>query len=299
MSWEPPHVHQPGHVPTTHDYRSSLDMTRPDEPHVPSVELPDHSRTSIPTTAADELPSRRETRSYSFQLDEFCRRSSDRERSTLNGLNTRFVDYLYRIRSLVNANAHLRQQIDQIYQQHLGRVSITPDELRDRYPIRTEFLDVCKQLNGEVSAQMAIKIRTQRAEYDRKFYANNIKSLLVNDQNQNDEILSLKHQLDAKVYECDQVKKQCERQEENLQVCQQQYQKYLSKLTDYADQYDRTMGERMQKESTVSTLRERVEFEREYYQRRKQEFKNLEKIQFELNRQFNQTESANMMINIR
>lgn len=67
----------------------------------------------------------------------------------------------------------------------------------------------------------------------------------------------------------------------------------------HKDQHDTMIFDRMQTETAVSNLQERVLFERSYQRQRREEVQNMEKVQYDLNRQFDQTEYANIVEKIR
>ena len=73
----------------------------------------------------------------------------------------------------------------------------------------------------------------------------------------------------------------------------------MNKLIQFSNQYDNITYERMEKENNLSTLKEQLSFEQEYYQRRQQEFEYLEQFRSTFNKEFNQTELHNIVKQIR
>jgi len=73
----------------------------------------------------------------------------------------------------------------------------------------------------------------------------------------------------------------------------------MTKLIEYTNEYNNIISERIQSENCLHTLKEQLSFEREYNNRCKQEFKYLEKIQYDSNNQFNETELKNIIQKIR
>jgi hypothetical protein len=73
----------------------------------------------------------------------------------------------------------------------------------------------------------------------------------------------------------------------------------MTKLIEYTNEYNNIISERIQSENCLHTLKEQLSFEREYNNRCKQEFKYLEKIQYDSNNQFNKTELKHIIQKIR
>lgn len=69
-----------------------------------------------------------------------------------------------------------------------------------------------------------------------------------------------------------------------------QYDDCIKKLTEFSNTYDQIVYDRMENENNLCTLKEQLSFEQEYFHRRQQEFQCLEKIQYDLNKDFHQTE---------
>jgi hypothetical protein len=84
-----------------------------------------------------------------------------------------------------------------------------------------------------------------------------------------------------------------------FQSYKKQYDEYTTKLIEYADEYNRIVLERMESENSCHTLEEQILFEREYNCRCKEEFRDLEKIQCNLNDQFTKEEFEKMIEKIR
>jgi hypothetical protein len=73
----------------------------------------------------------------------------------------------------------------------------------------------------------------------------------------------------------------------------------VTKLIEYTDQYDRITTERMTNEHHLCTLKEQIAFEHEYYQRRQEEFQQLDQIQYDVTRDFNRNEFQQIIQRIR
>jgi hypothetical protein len=73
--------------------------------------------------------------------------------------------------------------------------------------------DVRRQLNNELQKLISSQIRLQRADHDKKFYKNKLKLFSTSEQSH-----SIKHQLDANLYELNCLKEQYEKQNKDLQV---------------------------------------------------------------------------------
>jgi len=65
------------------------------------------------------------------------------------------------------------------------------------------------------------------------------------------------------------------------------------------NEYNNIIAERIQSENSLYTLKEQLSFEQEYNGRCKQEFEDLEKIQCDLNNQFDETELEKIIQQIR
>lgn len=85
----------------------------------------------------------------------------------------------------------------------------------------------------------------------------------------------------------------------SLQSYKAQYNKYLTKLFEYTNQYNNLNAECIQLENHLCTLKEELLFQREYNNRCKQEFEYLEKVQYDSNDEFNKNEFKNIIQNIR
>ena len=285
---------------------------------------------TIEEAVSSASPTDLHRRSTAKEVDESLRREKDEERTVLSGLNARFVTYLDRIKELVKLNKSLRSQIDQVYLTCLGQTD-EKDSSSASVALKDKFRQLCQQINQQVHEQTRTEIRSQRATYDRKSYGTYIKILLVDDHDQKDRVKMFEQQLEAKVYELEQWQKQHKNREQDLQVNQgrtaqrpfhcsismqwdeeenliannlfqtskQLYSEYLTKLMAHKDQYDTVILDRMQKETALASLQEQVLFERSYQRQRREELKNLEKIKYDLSRQFDQTEYANIVEKIR
>jgi hypothetical protein len=73
----------------------------------------------------------------------------------------------------------------------------------------------------------------------------------------------------------------------------------MGRLIEYMNEYNNIIAGRIQSENSLFTLKEQLSFEREYNGRCKQEFEDLEKIQFDLNNQFDETELEKIIQQIR
>jgi len=84
-----------------------------------------------------------------------------------------------------------------------------------------------------------------------------------------------------------------------IQTHKSQYGEYMNKLIEFSNEHDKITYERMENENSLHTLREQFSFEQEFYQRRQQELKYLEKFQYDLNQKFNKNEFHNIVKQIR
>ena len=73
----------------------------------------------------------------------------------------------------------------------------------------------------------------------------------------------------------------------------------MNKLIEFSNQFDTVTYERMINENDLHTLKERIAFEHEYHQRRQEEVAYLEKIQLDLNKDFQQNEFHQIIERIR
>ena len=135
------------------------------------------------------------------------------EKRELNLLNNRFGNYLEKIKHLATINAHLRRQVDDVYRKHIGH---TDEKTPHASQLQLNYLR--DQINEEVRAQTAIQIRLQRAEYDIKFYQNNMKLFATVDQQQSQQIQQMRQQFQFSVHEFEQLKEQYQHRERDLQV---------------------------------------------------------------------------------
>lgn len=135
------------------------------------------------------------------------------EKHELNLLNNRFGNYLEKIKHLATINAHLRRQVDDAYRKCVGH---TDD--KTPHPSQLQLNYLRDQITEEVRAQTTIQIRLQRAEYDMKFYQNNIKLFSTVDQQQSQQIQQMRQQLQFSVEEFEQLKEQYSHRERDLQV---------------------------------------------------------------------------------
>jgi hypothetical protein len=160
------------------------------------------------------------TRSSTAYIDELRATEDEGEKRELNLLNSRFGNYLDKIKHLANINANLRQQVDDAYRKYMGHTDIGINKLSKQYqhPSEIQLNNLRKQINDEVRSQTLIQIRLQRADYDIKFYQNNLKLLASNDQKQSEQIRIMRQKLEANLHELEQLKRQYEKREQDLQV---------------------------------------------------------------------------------
>ena len=133
-------------------------------------------------------------RSNTILVKEF--QQIEKDGHELNTLNHRFATYLNKIIKLGEININLRRQIDDFYQNY--RNSPEP---------------IVRQLNSEFQNLISLQIRTQHADYDRKYYQNQLKSLSTSDQ-----LRAIQQQLNTYLYELNLLKNQYENQVKDLQV---------------------------------------------------------------------------------
>lgn len=161
----------------------------------------DHSSTPMISSKTIEH-SRRTPKKSTTELDG--------EKRELNLLNNRFGNYLEKIKHLATINAHLRRQVDDVYRKYIDEKSPHASQLQLNY--------LRDQINEEVRAQTTIQIRLQRAEYDIKFYQNNMKLFATVDQQQSQQIQQMRQQFQFSVHEFEQLKEQYQHRERDLQV---------------------------------------------------------------------------------
>ncbi|UJR09001.1 hypothetical protein I4U23_013251 [Adineta vaga] len=244
-------------------------------------------------------------RSSTIYIDEIHTTQKEGEKRELDTLNDRFGNYLDKIKQLANINTNLRQQVDQAYRKYIGHTEEEQECNRKnsvkkyQHPCEIQLNRLRKQINEEVRAQTVLQIRIQRADFDSKFYQNNIKLLTTHDQKQSEQIRQMRQQLDVNIQELEHLKRQYERQEKDLNTYKSQYSEYMEKLMKFSKEYDMIAYERMENENTLCTLREQFSFEQEFYRRCQEEFEYLEKIQYDFNKHFNQTEFQHIVEQIR
>lgn len=235
------------------------------------------------------------------------------EKRELDLLNTRFGNYLKKIKHLVSKNSELRRQIDDVYHQYFQH---TDNQLQQTTIVKLNQLR--QQLDTEVRTQASVQIRLQRANYDIQLFRNHLKSYSVYEQKQSEQIQSMKQQLQTNLNEFEQLKQQYQQREEDLQVSffsikhtkksktlvlfkiqKNQYAQSMNKLAEFSKEYDRISYERMENENNLRTLKEQFIFEQEYHQRRQQEFEYLEKFHIDFHREFTRNEFQNIIEKIR
>ncbi|CAF1480801.1 unnamed protein product [Rotaria sp. Silwood1] len=237
--------------------------------------------------------------SNTIYIDKLHETQQECEKQELNLLNKRFGNYLDKIKHLANINANLRRQVDNAYRKYMGQYEEQDIEIKNdnkiiikkyQHPYEIQLNNLRKNINNEVHAQTLVQIRLQRADYDIKFYLNNIKLLTLHEQKQAEQIRKIRQQLEINLQELEQLKQQCENREQDLQMYKNQYDEYINKLINFSNDYDKITYERMENENNLSTLKEQISFEQEYYHRRQQEFEYLEKFHYNLNKEFNKNE---------
>ncbi|CAF3330249.1 unnamed protein product [Rotaria sp. Silwood2] len=239
------------------------------------------------------------THSNTIHIDELHQTQQECEKHELDILNKRFGNYLDKIKHLANINANLRQQVDNAYRKYMGHNEEQEIEIKNdnkiiikkyQHPYEIQLNNLRKQINNEVRSQTLVQIRLQRADYDIQFYQNNIKLLTLHEQKQSEQIRTMKQQLEVNLQELEQLKRQFENREQDLQMYKNQYNEYINKLIKFSNDYDKITYDRMENENNLSTLKEQLLFEQEYYHRRQQEFEYLEKFHYNLNKEFNKNE---------
>ena len=93
----------------------------------------------------------------------------------LSALNQRFSVYLQKIRSLAQINAELHREVEKAFRNFVGQ------NQSDKYLLLTQLRE---KITDEVRAQTSIHIRCQRAEYEREFFVNALKTLPAEQKNE-------------------------------------------------------------------------------------------------------------------
>jgi len=166
------------------------------------------------------------TRSSTVYIDELHATQEESEKRELNTLNNRFGNYLDKIKNLVNINTNLRRQVDDAYRKYIGHTEEQHIGINDnknfiqkyQHPSEIQLNNLRKQINEEVRGQTLIQIRLQRADFNIKFYQNNIKLLTSHDKKHSEQIRSMRQQLEANLQELEHIKRQYERREQDLNV---------------------------------------------------------------------------------
>ncbi|CAF3376048.1 unnamed protein product [Rotaria socialis] len=239
------------------------------------------------------------THASTIYIEELRKTQQECEKSELNTLNTRFGNYLEKIKCLASANADLRRQVDDAYKKYMGldeeQQQIETNGKNQtikkyQHPHEIQLNNLRKQINNEARAQTLIQIRLQRADYDMKFYQTNIKLLGVHEQQQTEQLRTMRQQVEGTSQELKQIQGQYQNREHDLQMYKNQYTEYINKLINFSNEYDKITYERMDNENHLCTLKEQLSFEHEYHRRRQEEFEYLEQFRFDLNKQFTKTE---------
>lgn len=136
------------------------------------------------------------------------RMTAAEEQHGLQDLNDRFAFHLESIKHLADNNVGLRAQIDGVYQRYME------DDPSPHSP-PSKWMTVRRQLNAELRQLATLQIRLQRADHDRKYYADKLRLFSSAEQAQ-----LLQQKLNADVYELQFVKEQYEKQRISLQVKQ-------------------------------------------------------------------------------
>lgn len=169
------------------------------------------------------------TRSSTMYIDELHTTQQEGEKRELNTLNHRFGNYLDKIKTLVTVNTNLRRQVDNAYRKYIGHTEEEPStdinqknnkDLIKKYqhPCEIKLNHLRQQINEEVRGQTLLQIRLQRADFDIKFYQNNIKLLTSHDQKQSEQIRMMQQQLESNVQELEHLQRQYQRQDQDLNV---------------------------------------------------------------------------------
>ena len=201
--------------------RTALNETMPMAPsssttYTGILKNPTTSRTSRATNGTAR------TRSSTVYIDDLRTTEQEGEKRELNTLNDRFGNYLDKIKNLVNINTTLRRQVDDAYRKYIGHTDELHLDMNDnkkyQHPSEIQLNHLRKQINDEVRAQTVIQIRLQRADYDIKFHQNNIKIISSHDQKQSEQTRTMRQQFEVNFQELEQLKRQYESREQDLQV---------------------------------------------------------------------------------
>ena len=205
----------------------------------------------------------------------------------LSALNQRFSVYLQKIRNLAQINAELHREVEKAFGNFVGQ------NQSDKYLLLTQLRE---KITDEVRAQTSIHIRCQRAEYEREFFVDALKTLPAEQKN---ELKQMDDQLKVRRDELERLQQQCQRKETDVQTSKELYRETLKKLLDLTKQYDQAIFERMDNEHQLCTLKEKISFEQEYHQRRHEELAQLDQIQQDLIQQFQLNEYEQIIERIR
>ncbi|CAF4588688.1 unnamed protein product [Rotaria sp. Silwood1] len=235
------------------------------------------------------------TRASTIHVNELHKTEDDNGKIELTTLNNHFENYLNQIKILANRNINLRHEIANILQTYMSPMEEEKqNDNKNSCSLEIEFNNLRQQLNHELRKLIKIQTRLQRADYDKKYYKNKVRLFSKSDQYQ-----IIQQQLDAYVYELNLLKEQYEKQEQNLISYKRQYNEYIMKLIEYTNEYNKIIYERIQSENSLHTLNEQLLFEREYNKKCQQEFEQFEKIQYDINNEFNKTEFKKILEKIR
>jgi hypothetical protein len=285
------------HQETTINFHEDVSMTT-QEQQTSDV----RSKSTDYSQTGSSIMSSIKTRASSIYTDQIRRIQEEEERG-LNTLNICFADYLNKIKNLGDININLRRQIEEEKQ--------IDNKTSNSFEIEYNYLR--QQLMNESQILISCQIRLQRANYDKKYYKNKVKLFSATDQ-----IQIMKQQFDANLYELNLLKEQYEKQEKSLQVIKNhsrenilhrfiyflqsykyQYNEYMAKLIEYMNEYNNITAERIQIENDLFTIQEQLSFEREYNNQCKKEFEDLQKIEYDINNQFDETELEKIIQQIR
>lgn len=136
----------------------------------------------------------------------------DHDKFNLALLNNHFENHLNKIKNLADLNINLRQQIAHVAQTYMVYSKDENNE-NSSYVLGIKSNNIRQQLNKESRQLIAINTRLQRANYDKKYYKDQVNLFSYSNQYQ-----LLKQQFDSTTEELNLLKEQYKKQEEYLQV---------------------------------------------------------------------------------
>ena len=128
-------------------------------------------------------------------------------------LNNHFANYLDKIRELGNKNIYLRQQIVSVNEKYTGYMDEKSNGSNNYNSLEIELNNLRRQFSQELRQLISEEFHFQRADYDRKYYKNQIRLFSESDSSQ-----IIIQQLDANLYELNLLKQQYEKEEQELLV---------------------------------------------------------------------------------